>query len=57
VFPVPAPLSEQERLAIAALRSGLLPFAEPQIPPSDELLPQIEIQEIRIEPLKSLEQS
>jgi len=57
VFPVPAPLSEQERLAIAAFRCGLLPSAKPQIPPGDELLPQVEIQEIRIEPLKDLEQS
>jgi hypothetical protein len=57
VFPVPAPLSEQERLAITAMRCGLLPSAKPQIPPGDELLPQVEIQEIRIEPLKGLEQS
>lgn len=57
VFPVPAPLSEQERLAITALRCGLLPPAKPQIPPGDELLPQVEIQEIRIEPLNDLEQS
>jgi hypothetical protein len=57
VFPVPAPLSEQERLAITAFRCGLLRSAKPQIPPGDELLPQVEIQEIRIEPLKSLEQS
>ena len=57
VFPVPAPLSEQERLVITAFRCGLLPSAKPQIPPGDELLPQVEIQEIRIEPLKGLEQS
>jgi hypothetical protein len=54
VFPVPAPLSEQERLALAAARSGLLPTVQPEIPPAGEPLPQVVIQEIRIRPLQEL---
>ena len=57
VFPAPAPLSEQERLAIAAIRFGLTPPPKPQMPPGDELLPQVDIPEIRIVPLRGPEQS
>jgi hypothetical protein len=55
VFPLPSPLSEQEKLAIAAIRSGLPPSAKPGIPPVGELLPQVEIREIKIVALKDSE--
>jgi len=54
VFPAPAPLSEQERLAMAALRSGLLSSETSRIPPGDEPLPQVVIQEIEIKPLQEI---
>ena len=55
MFPVPAPLSEQEQLALAAVRSGLLSSARPGIPPDDEPLPQVVIEEIEIKPLQDME--
>src|SRR5262245_10297085 len=55
VFPVPSPLSQQERLAMAAVRSGLLSSEQQRIPPGDEPLPQVVIQEISIRPLQKLE--
>ena len=54
VFPLPTPLSEQERLALAAARSGLLPSPLPKIPPGEEPLPQVVIDEITIKPLQAI---
>jgi hypothetical protein len=53
-FPLPAPLSEQERLALAAAHSGLLSI-RPGIPPGEEPLPQVVIDEIEIEPLQGIQ--
>ena len=55
VFPEQTPLSQQERLAMAAVRSGLLSSELPRIPPGDELLPQVMIQEISISPLQEMQ--
>ena len=54
VFPMPAPLSDQERLTLAAVQSGVLPSDRPPIPPGDELLPQVAIREIEIRPLQEI---
>ncbi len=53
-FPLPAPLSEQERLALAAAQSGIL-SVRPGIPPGEEPLPQVVIDEIEIEPLQEIQ--
>jgi hypothetical protein len=54
VFPMPVPLSEQERLAMAVVRSGLISPEQPGIPPGDEPLPQVVIEEIEIRPLQEI---
>jgi len=54
VFPLPAPLSEQERLAMVALQQGLLAAPRPGIPPGDELLPQVAIQDVEIRPIQDI---